>query len=269
MNLLIGSASAKWALIGAIMVPMLMQLGVSPDLTQAAYRVGDSLDQHHHAADAVLPADRGVLPALREVQRHRHADRAGECTGDDLRRHDRRGGHAVLTTPCAAFDAAAPANVSGDSNTATVTTPANPPTSGLDSRPLNTTCIAPARPTAGSGLQFVRVFANLSFSSPVGLYQAPRDTSRWFVVQQGGVIRTFPNDPGAQAAQVQTYLDLTARVTSGGERGLLGFAFHPELADGAACVRLLHVDGKRLALGPPSRARPKSAARVRKAIDFE
>jgi len=42
VNLLIGSSSAKWALIGAILVPMLMQLGVSPDLTQAAYRVGDS-----------------------------------------------------------------------------------------------------------------------------------------------------------------------------------------------------------------------------------
>ena len=42
VNLLIGSASAKWALIGAIMVPMLMQAGISPDLTQAAYRVGDS-----------------------------------------------------------------------------------------------------------------------------------------------------------------------------------------------------------------------------------
>ena len=42
VNLLIGSASAKWALIGAVMVPMLMQLGLSPDLTQAAYRVGDS-----------------------------------------------------------------------------------------------------------------------------------------------------------------------------------------------------------------------------------
>jgi aminobenzoyl-glutamate transport protein len=42
INLLIGSASAKWALIGAVMVPMLMELGVSPDLTQAAYRVGDS-----------------------------------------------------------------------------------------------------------------------------------------------------------------------------------------------------------------------------------
>jgi aminobenzoyl-glutamate transport protein len=42
VNLLVGSASAKWGLIGPVMVPMLMQLGVSPDLTQAAYRVGDS-----------------------------------------------------------------------------------------------------------------------------------------------------------------------------------------------------------------------------------
>ncbi len=42
VNLLVGSASAKWALIGAVMVPMLMELGLSPDLTQAAYRVGDS-----------------------------------------------------------------------------------------------------------------------------------------------------------------------------------------------------------------------------------
>ena len=42
VNLFIGSASAKWALLAPIMVPMLMQLGISPDLTQAAYRVGDS-----------------------------------------------------------------------------------------------------------------------------------------------------------------------------------------------------------------------------------
>ncbi len=42
VNLLIGSASAKWALLAPIFVPMLMQLGHSPELTQAAYRVGDS-----------------------------------------------------------------------------------------------------------------------------------------------------------------------------------------------------------------------------------
>ncbi len=42
VNLLVGSASAKWALLAPIFVPMLMQLGISPELTQAAYRVGDS-----------------------------------------------------------------------------------------------------------------------------------------------------------------------------------------------------------------------------------
>jgi aminobenzoyl-glutamate transport protein len=42
VNLLIGSASAKWALLAPIFVPMLMTLGFSPELTQAAYRVGDS-----------------------------------------------------------------------------------------------------------------------------------------------------------------------------------------------------------------------------------
>ena len=42
VNLLIGSASAKWGLIAPIFVPMLMQVGISPELTQAAYRVGDS-----------------------------------------------------------------------------------------------------------------------------------------------------------------------------------------------------------------------------------
>jgi aminobenzoyl-glutamate transport protein len=42
VNLFIGSASAKWALLAPIFVPMLMTLGLSPELTQAAYRVGDS-----------------------------------------------------------------------------------------------------------------------------------------------------------------------------------------------------------------------------------
>lgn len=42
VNLLVGSASAKWAMLSPIFVPMLMLLGISPELTQAAYRVGDS-----------------------------------------------------------------------------------------------------------------------------------------------------------------------------------------------------------------------------------
>ena len=42
VNLFIGSASAKWAVMAPIFVPMLMLLGYSPELVQAAYRVGDS-----------------------------------------------------------------------------------------------------------------------------------------------------------------------------------------------------------------------------------
>jgi aminobenzoyl-glutamate transport protein len=42
INLFIGSASAKWAIMAPVFVPMLMLLGYSPELTQAAYRIGDS-----------------------------------------------------------------------------------------------------------------------------------------------------------------------------------------------------------------------------------
>ena len=42
-DLLIGSASAKWSAMAPIVVPMLMMLGVSPEMTTAAYRMGDSI----------------------------------------------------------------------------------------------------------------------------------------------------------------------------------------------------------------------------------
>jgi len=43
INLVMGSASAKWAIMAPIFIPMFMLLGYSPELTQAAYRVGDSV----------------------------------------------------------------------------------------------------------------------------------------------------------------------------------------------------------------------------------
>jgi aminobenzoyl-glutamate transport protein len=42
INLFVGSASAKWALLGPVLVPMLMLIGISPEMSTAAYRVGDS-----------------------------------------------------------------------------------------------------------------------------------------------------------------------------------------------------------------------------------
>lgn len=41
LNLLMTSASAKWALLAPVLVPMFMAAGLSPELTQAAYRIGD------------------------------------------------------------------------------------------------------------------------------------------------------------------------------------------------------------------------------------
>lgn len=51
-------------------------------------------------------------------------------------------------------------------------------------------------------------------------------TNRLFIVQQGGIIRVL--QPGSTTPT--TFLNITSRVLSGGERGLLGLAFHPQYA---------------------------------------
>lgn len=43
INMFMGSASAKWAILGPVFIPMFMYLGYSPELSQAIYRIGDSV----------------------------------------------------------------------------------------------------------------------------------------------------------------------------------------------------------------------------------
>ncbi len=43
INIFVGSASAKWAIMAPIFVPLMMQLGYTPELAQLAYRIGDSV----------------------------------------------------------------------------------------------------------------------------------------------------------------------------------------------------------------------------------
>ena len=43
INLFMGSASAKWAIMGPVFIPMFMLLGYSPELSQAVFRIGDSV----------------------------------------------------------------------------------------------------------------------------------------------------------------------------------------------------------------------------------
>ena len=97
--------------------------------------------------------------------------------------------------------------------------------SGLDARPSNTTCLAPARPTTSSSVQLSPAFTNLTFVNAVALLQAPGDASQWFVVRQIGVVRAFENSPGVSTSS--KFIDISSRVISGGETGLLGMAFHP------------------------------------------
>src|SRR4051812_42362282 len=59
-------------------------------------------------------------------------------------------------------------------------------------------------------------------SSPLYL-TAPTGDTRQFIVEQTGTIRVLKNG----AVLSTPYLNVTSKITSGGERGLLGLAFHP------------------------------------------
>jgi len=138
---------------------------------------------------------------------------------------------ARFGAPCAVFVTAWLAACGGGSDSPNPPPPQPPPppppSSGLDSRPDNATCVAGDRPSQSVALGTERAFASLPpFTNPVLLLQAPNDASRWFVVEQRGVVRTFANQAGVASSTV--FVDITARVRSGGEQGLLGLAFHPD-----------------------------------------
>jgi glucose/arabinose dehydrogenase len=73
---------------------------------------------------------------------------------------------------------------------------------------------------------FEDAFPNISLTDPVGLQNSSDGTNRIFVVERGGRIKVFPNSQNAQTTK--TFLDITDRISAGGERGLLGLAFHPD-----------------------------------------
>lgn len=88
---------------------------------------------------------------------------------------------------------------------------------------------SPAPPPAFDGVALARVFPNLGFSRPVAFLQASGADPRWFVVEQGGVIRVFADSQAASSAS--TFVDISARVgDSSGEKGLFGIAFDPDFA---------------------------------------
>jgi glucose/arabinose dehydrogenase len=89
---------------------------------------------------------------------------------------------------------------------------------------------APSGPgTAGLDLGVVRVSPTVvvtGFENPLFVTTAGDDSGRLFVVEQGGRIRIVRGS----SIEATPFLDLSARISAGSERGLLGLAFQPKYA---------------------------------------
>ena len=102
--------------------------------------------------------------------------------------------------------------------------PPPPVTVGLDARPDNATCVAPARAAFGT-IDVVDAFPNLpNIGSPTKALVEPVPNPRWFVLRKSGQLVVFDPD---NATSVSTFLDLSGVVRTNSEGGLLGMAFHP------------------------------------------
>ncbi|GBD91086.1 quinoprotein glucose dehydrogenase B precursor [bacterium BMS3Abin04] len=86
-----------------------------------------------------------------------------------------------------------------------------------------------SNPDVKAQLKIVGAFPNLTFQQPVDIQNAGDETNRIFVVEQKGVIKVFQNNPAVNSPKI--FLDISNRVLSGGEQGLLGLAFHPNYKD--------------------------------------
>jgi uncharacterized repeat protein (TIGR03806 family) len=105
---------------------------------------------------------------------------------------------------------------------------------GLDVRPSNTTCKAPARPAPTAPVMLQQVFLNVGLvGAMVTLTRIPGETTRWFAGTLEGKIVTFPHEPALPVtptlvADIGALSGMT--VNTDGEGGLLGMAFHPKFA---------------------------------------
>jgi len=72
-------------------------------------------------------------------------------------------------------------------------------------------------------------FPNLTFTQIVDIQSPSDETNRLFIVSQPGFIYWFDND--STVSDYTTFLDISNQIISGGEKGLLGLAFHPDFEE--------------------------------------
>ena len=125
---------------------------------------------------------------------------------------------------------------------------------GLDTRPANATCKAPARPPSNAPVKFERVFATANLGGPMMIAQMPGDNTRWFVALRGAnngdttEIVSFNVATPATLTTVATIGPLGAMTSEG---GLLGMAFHPKCTAASCKLYVTWVRNGTVSTGNP------------------
>jgi uncharacterized repeat protein (TIGR03806 family) len=100
---------------------------------------------------------------------------------------------------------------------------------GLTQRVANTTIAMPQLPPPATTNSYgvPNAFGTLTFAGPMLTAFPPGETNRLFVAERGGTIQVITN---LAAPTKTTFLDISSRVNTASEGGLLGMAFHPGYA---------------------------------------
>jgi glucose/arabinose dehydrogenase len=80
------------------------------------------------------------------------------------------------------------------------------------------------------GASLTAAFGGRAFSNPVKLVQHPTDSHRWYVVEQGGLVKTFLDTSPLAAMNAANVAVADASFVTGDEQGLLGLAFDPDFS---------------------------------------
>ena len=85
------------------------------------------------------------------------------------------------------------------------------------------------RVSSSQPFQFINAFPNASFASPLFVTHSNDGTNRIFVAEKNGTVKVLQND--STTSNVSMFLNITNKIITGSERGLLGLAFHPDYAN--------------------------------------
>ena len=131
---------------------------------------------------------------------------------------------AVILVAACGGPGPTPSATSDPSRPPSTTNPATPGSTTGGRPSASPVASPPAAPFDAAALRVTLEPVVGGLSSPLGVVNAGDGSGRIFVVEQAGVVRIVRDGNLVE----RPFLDITDRVRSGGERGLLGLAFHPD-----------------------------------------